>query len=520
MKKFKLSENIDPNKVFIINRSELEGRLDINFNSFSIRKIVERIKSKGALKLIDITEPIKNGSTPSDGKFENSGVTYYRSQDFTLYSFSKNQYISEIFNSKIIRSYIKKGDILLAVVGATLGKVGYVYSEELEGNINQNIARIRINDERFLSEFVAIYLDSNIGQKLIQRYATITTQAYLNNQQLGKIPIPLLKIEVQQNIINILKSAYLKKQQKEAEAQRLLDSIDDYLLGELGITLPKEEEYLPQNTDKNSSYNLDNDNPLVKKGRLFLTNLSEVTGKRIDPKGYDIKTKLLKSSIDNIDLKKFIALPLKSFIIQSITGNWGIDENEEVEENEEYQKCLVIRATEFDNQYNLNLDNSRVKYRLIKKSILSKIDLKENDLLIEKSGGSPDQPVGRIAIITQNIIKDNVLCYSNFIHKIRVNNKKINPEYLFCFLKMMHNIRLTEAMQSQTNGIRNLIMNSYLNQNIVIPVSENGKIDIQKQTEIANRITTIREEAKKLQLEAINTLETAKKNIEQMILGN
>lgn len=194
MKKFKLSENIDPNKVFIINRSKLEGRLDINFNSFSIRKIVERIKSKGTLKLIDITEPIKNGSTPSDGKFENSGVTYYRSQDFTLYSFSKNQYISEIFNSKIIRSYIKKGDILLAVVGATLGKVGYVYSEELEGNINQNIARIRINDERFLSEFVAIYLNSNIGQKLIQRYATITTQAYLNNQQLGKIPIPLLKI--------------------------------------------------------------------------------------------------------------------------------------------------------------------------------------------------------------------------------------------------------------------------------------------------------------------------------------
>ena len=59
MKKFKLSENIDPNKVFIINRSKLEGRLDINFNSFSIRKIVERIKSKGTLKLIDITEPIK-----------------------------------------------------------------------------------------------------------------------------------------------------------------------------------------------------------------------------------------------------------------------------------------------------------------------------------------------------------------------------------------------------------------------------------------------------------------------------
>ena len=84
----------------------------------------------------------------------------------------------------------------------------------------------------------------------------------------------------------------------------------------------------------------------------------------------------------------------------------------------------------------------------------------------------------------------------------------------------MHNIRLTEAMQSQTNGIRNLIMNSYLNQNIIIPISENGIIDIQKQTEIANRITAIREKAKKLQLEAFDTLEIAKREIEQMILGD
>ena len=43
---------------------------------------------------------------------------------------------------------------------------------------------------------------------------------------------------------------------------------------------------------------------------------------------------------------------------------------------------------------------------------------------------------------------------------------------------------------------------------------------LQKQKDITNKITAIREEAKKLQLEAINTLETAKRNIEQMILGD
>ena len=518
---FKLSENIDPNKIFIINHSELEGRFDPIFYASDLAKFNTNIFKSVLLK--SIVKYFKSGF--GAGKQEQTdaknGIIQIRPTNIDengFLKYDKNIYLPIDKNS--IR--IEVDDIIFNNTNSQelVGKTA-ILKENKELTFSNHITIIRVRKEAILPDYLWIILNMYQRNRIFYSICTNwNNQSGIGLELLKKLKIPLPPLEIQQQIVDLYEKAYTEKQQKEAEAQRLLDSIDNYLLGELGITLPKEEELLPQNTDKNNSYNLDNDNPLVKKGRLFLTNLSEVTGKRIDPKGYDIKTKLLKSSIDNIDLKKFILLPLKSFIIQSIAGNWGIDEKEEIEDNEEYQKCLVIRATEFDNQYNLNLDNSRVKYRLIKKSILSKIDLKENDLLIEKSGGSPDQPVGRIAIITQNIIKNNILCYSNFIHKIRVDNKKINPEYLFCFLKMMHNIRLTEAMQSQTNGIRNLIMNSYLNQNIIIPISENGKIDIQKQTEIANIITAIREKAKKLQLEAINTLETAKRNIEQMILGN
>ena len=283
MEKFKLSDNIDSNKIFIVNSSEIEGRLDVDYNSHSIRCLVNKIKSKKFIKLIDIVEPIKNGSTPPEGKFEEKGIKYYRSQDFSLYDFVHNQYISEEFNRKIIRSYVKKEDVLLAVVGATLGKVGYVYSEKLEGNINQNVARIRINYERFISEYIAIFLSSNVGQKLIQRYATITTQAYLNNQQLGSIPIPLIDIKKQKIIISIIRNAYIQKQEKEAEAQRLLDSIDDYLLGELGIVLSNEDDLPIIEPNNQYGFSLDTENPLVKNGRLFLTSIKQVSGGRLDP---------------------------------------------------------------------------------------------------------------------------------------------------------------------------------------------------------------------------------------------
>jgi hypothetical protein len=53
----------------------------------------------------------------------------------------------------------------------------------------------------------------------------------------------------------------------------------------------------------------------------------------------------------------------------------------------------------------LNVDGSRAKYRLINKPKYKVLDIQTNDLLIEKSGGSENQPVGRIAILTKDIYK-------------------------------------------------------------------------------------------------------------------
>lgn len=66
-------------------------------------------------------------------------------------------------------------------------------------------------------------------------------------------------------------------------------------------------------------------------------------------------------------------------------------------------------------------------------------------------------------------------------------------------------------MQSQTNGIRNLIMSEYFNQTIVIP-------PVSKQQEIVSHISEIRQQAKALQAEGKAILERAKREVEAMIL--
>ncbi len=66
-------------------------------------------------------------------------------------------------------------------------------------------------------------------------------------------------------------------------------------------------------------------------------------------------------------------------------------------------------------------------------------------------------------------------------------------------------------MQSQTNGIRNLIMREYWNQTIILPNKT-------KQKEIADTVYKMRAEAKQTEFEAQQGFEQTKKEIEKLIL--
>ncbi|WP_241314535.1 restriction endonuclease subunit S [Chryseobacterium arthrosphaerae] len=494
-----IPQNIDPNKIFITNRSNLEGRLDSAYykNEF---QIIENRFNNCEYEVVPFKKLIRAIINGFDFRnYSDDGIPYIKVANVKQgsFDFSKLQYINFNLNDLSKNIQLKKGNLLLT----RKGTFGNALSLKSDYNyiISSEIFYIILNQGLIVSKYLEIFLNSNVGQKQLLRHSIGAIMGSLSQDAIKSLKIPLPPLDVQQEIINSYESAYKQKEKKESEAKELLKSIDLYLLNELGITLPEKDNTL--------------------KNRVFITQLKEVTGGRFDPKLYDKTTTSLKQAIKDIDLEKFKVEKLRTFIVQSFAGDWGIEDNEE-NYSQEYEKCLVIRATEFDNDFNLNLDNSRVKFRLIKKDKISKIDIQENDLLIEKSGGSPDQPVGRIAILTKDILDKNKICYSNFIHKIRINSSILNPEYLFCYLKTIHNIKLTESMQSQTNGIRNLIMQNYFNQDIVVPILPNGDFDLEKQYEIANHIQGLRAKAMLLQQEAQKILDNAKKQVEQMILGN
>lgn len=157
---------------------------------------------------------------------------------------------------------------------------------------------------------------------------------------------------------------------------------------------------------------------------------------------------------------------VSQIIEKPISGEWG-DEPQKGDKN----LVKVIRTINFSNIGRLNLDKD-VVLRKIDQSIIDKKKLTYGDIIIEKSGGSPDQPVGRVVFFDRN--DGDYLC-NNFTSIIRPK-EKVYSKYLLYFLLNNHLNKQTLKFQNKTTGIINLQLNNYL-QMTVIPIPS---IEVQK----------------------------------------
>lgn len=138
---------------------------------------------------------------------------------------------------------------------------------------------------------------------------------------------------------------------------------------------------------------------------------------------------------------------LKDLIEKPITGEWGTD-GEEIN---------VLRTTNFTNSGVLDFTNV-VKRNISKKKVEQK-KLQEGDIIIEKSGGSPKQPVGRVVFYD---VEGVYLC-NNFTSILRPKKEKVVPKYLHYLLYASHRFGVTGMFQNKTTGIINLQLPRYIN---------------------------------------------------------
>lgn len=229
-----------------MNRSEIEGRLDpISFHSERRETIAKLSNSRKIIRLINAVKSRKSVVTQSDNPYigleniQSHTGEYIESQE------------KETFSSANI---FQAGDILFSKLRPYLNKV---YLAEFDGICSTEF-HIFNGNQNYLNEFLAIYLRSNLIVNQTKYLMTGNTLPRLQTEDIYNLPVPILSKDEQIEIVKKYNQAMLERKNKLTQSQTLLNSISDYLLEKLGITVPQVDNSLTKRTFLMAFNQLDN----------------------------------------------------------------------------------------------------------------------------------------------------------------------------------------------------------------------------------------------------------------------
>ncbi len=237
--------NSSEKRCYSISSIELKNnRIDTHYHQPKFSELDKYLKDSACnyKKIKDISNKISSGATPlsgGDSYTDNTGVPFIRSGDINKYDFidyTKTLYIKEEVHNKMLRSsQLKYNDVLIAIVGATIGQVA-VYKDKRSANINQALALVRVDKLKILPEYLKIYMLSKFGQEELNRNKRPVARANLNLDEIGNINILLPDLEHQQTIVNeyykILEEVDALKKEARIEFEEAKAEVEKMILGE------------------------------------------------------------------------------------------------------------------------------------------------------------------------------------------------------------------------------------------------------------------------------------------------
>ena len=150
---------------------------------------------------------------------------------------------------------------------------------------------------------------------------------------------------------------------------------------------------------------------------------------------------------------------------KALSGEWGIDD-------EAGDGIPVLRTTNFTNVGVVNYNN--VVTRIIAKKNIDEKYLRKGDIIIEKSGGSDNFPVGRVVYFDGD---ENTYLFNNFTGLLRVKNQDIwYSKYVFYSLFANYKRGGTRIFENKTTGIHNLKIDDYVSRYEVIEFDKNKQV--------------------------------------------
>lgn len=462
---YSIPQHIDNNKIFIVQRSEIEGRFDPKMALYN-RKVRHSLYPKSRLKDILTCKPQYGAGEPGVDRQSEIETRYIRITDIDEYGLISHEDLGATAKNIEDKYILNENDILIARSGATVGKTYIHKSTPYNCIFAGYLIRFVVNRNIALPDYVFSYTQLNAYKEWVNAIQRPSGQPNINSEEYQSLEIPLPDMVKQQEIVDFINSAYLQRKQKEDEATHLLDGIDTYLLNELGITLPEVK------TDLQS--------------RMFVVNRRELED-RLDPR-FNKDFHYLNNLKSHYPWKT-----LDEVVVNN--GQYGANES-----SKEYEigDVRYIRITDIDDIGSLKSTDKKTAVSIDETYLLN-----YNDILFARSGS-----VGK-CYIHKDLSEPSI--FAGYLIRFFLDTTQICPDYLFYYC----NSKLYKYWVStiQRPAVQaNINAQEYRSMPIPLP-------SLAKQQEIANHISAIRQQARCLQEEGKAILENAKREVERMIIG-
>lgn len=206
LKDFEVEDDLS----YIVNLSEVKSahRADAEYFQPKYEKLIEKIKSKNARILGELVS-MKKGIEPGSEIYQDEGKLFIR-----VSSLSKNgledkdqKYLSDELYQKLKKNYEPKVDEILLTKDATPG-TAYVVKEPIEGIVSSGILRLKLKNEKVENEYLALCLNSVIGQMQAERDGGGSIITHWRPEQIKSILIPVLPKSTQQKIADLVQKSH------------------------------------------------------------------------------------------------------------------------------------------------------------------------------------------------------------------------------------------------------------------------------------------------------------------------
>ena len=399
----------------------------------------------------EICSKIGSGSTPRGSNYSVKGIPFFRSQnvynDRLVYDDIK--YISEEVHQKMKGTEVLANDLLLNITGGSLGRCAVVPADFNCGNVSQHVCIMRsvlVEPEYFHALVLSSYFTKSMK-------ITGSGREGLPKYNLEQMYFPLPPLTEQQRIVTEIEHWFA-----------LLDQIEKGKLDLQTIIKQTKSKVLDIAIHGKLVSQDPNEEPAIKLLKRINPDFTPCDNGHYEqmPDGWTITT--IKDICENIN------------------GLWK-------GKKEPLVNVGVIRNANFTKDF--KLDYTNIEYIDVEQRAFVQRHLLNGDLIVEKSGGSDNNPVGR-AILYEG--KNRVFSFSNFTMVLRVKDKNIvSSKFLYYYILYKYQKGFMRSMQTQTTGLHNLILDKYLAMPLYLPPYSEQQRIIKRIEVIFNTLDTIKE---------------------------